>query len=260
MAPLLTGKSLAETKRGFRIRQGAATKYSMYGRAVTVKGHSPAFSGRFSISAPLPPAVPSFAEVVSDVDDPSGLVVNLNLLPAVPTALVGSVDDNLVNQFIQHFRRQFFRGGVLSDAFQKLLEVVGFLLAVVNQRLQFPNDLPHLLLLLLVLRGEFVKPLRAEPSRHHVLVDTLEQHIQVLVPPFQRHNVQLGLFHGGLALEVDFLNFPFDKSRFKLLDVGQDTLHVGQHDLLQRHRPDKVGSTSPSVAAVVAAVEEILIR
>ncbi len=36
----------------------------MYGRAVTVKGHSPAFSGRFPFLAPLPPAVPGFAEVV----------------------------------------------------------------------------------------------------------------------------------------------------------------------------------------------------
>ena len=62
---------------------------------MTVKGHSPAFSGRFPIFTPLSSAVPGFTEVVSDVNDPSGLVVNLNLLPAVPTALVGSVDDNL---------------------------------------------------------------------------------------------------------------------------------------------------------------------
>ena len=62
----------------------------MYRRTVTVKGHSPAFSGRFSISAPLSPAVPGFTEVVSDVDDPSGLVVNLNLLPTVSTAPLGS--------------------------------------------------------------------------------------------------------------------------------------------------------------------------
>ncbi len=76
----------------------------MYGRAVTVKSHSPAFSGRFSISVPLSSAVPGFTEVVSDVDDPNSLVVNLNLLPTVPTALVGSVDDDLVNQLVQHFR------------------------------------------------------------------------------------------------------------------------------------------------------------
>ena len=75
------------------------------------------------------------------------------------TALVRSVDDDLVNQFVQHFRRQFFRVGVLADAFQKLPEVVGFLFAIVDQRLQFPNDLLCLLLLLFVLRGEFVKQL-----------------------------------------------------------------------------------------------------
>ena len=116
----------------------------MYGMAVTVKSHSPAFSGRFSISVPLSSAVPGFTEVVSDVDDPSGLVVNLNLLPTVPTALVGSVDDDLVNQLVQHFRCQFFRVGVLADTFQELLEIVDFLFAIVNQRLQFPNggDLP----------------------------------------------------------------------------------------------------------------------
>ena len=177
----------------------------------------------------------------------------------MPTALVRSVDDNLVNQFIQHFRRQFFRVGVLADAFQKLPEVVGFLFAIFDQRLQFPDDLSHLLLLLLVLRGELVKSLRIEPSRHHVLVDALEQHVQILIPPLQRHNVQFCLFHGGLALEIAFLHFPFDKSGFKLLDIGQDTLHVGQYDLLQCHRPDKVGGASPGVAAVVAAVEEVLI-
>ena len=59
----------------------------MYGRAVTVKGHSPAFSGRFSLFAPLSSAVPGFTEVISDVDDPSGLVVNLNLLSAMSTDL-----------------------------------------------------------------------------------------------------------------------------------------------------------------------------
>ena len=226
---------------------------------MTVKGHSPAFSGRFPLFTPLSSAVPGFTEVVSDVDDPSGLVVNLNLLPAVSATFVRSVDDDLVNQFVQHFRRQFFRVGVLADTFQKLPEVVGFLLTIVNQRLQFPNDLPYLLLLLLVLRGEFVKPLRAEPSRHHVLIDALEQDIQVLVPTLQRHNVQLGLFHRGLALEVGLLHLPFDKSRFKLLNIGQNALHVGQHDFFQRHRPDKVCGASPCVAAVVAAVEEVLI-
>ena len=111
----------------------------MYGRAVTVKGHSPAFSGRFSISVPLSSVVPGSTEVVSDVNDSSGLVVNLNLLPTVPTALVGSVDDNLVNQLVQHFRCQFFRVGVLADTFQELPEIVGFLFAIVNQRLQFLN-------------------------------------------------------------------------------------------------------------------------
>ncbi len=75
------------------------------------------------------------------------------------TALVRSVDDDLVNQFVQHFRRQFFRVSILADTFQELPEVVGVLFAIVNQRLQFPNDLPYLLLLLFVLRGEFVKQL-----------------------------------------------------------------------------------------------------
>ena len=102
---------------------------------MTVKGHSPAFSGRFPLFTPLSSAVPGFTEVVSDVNDPSGLVVNLNLLPAVPTALVGSVDDDLVNQFVQHFRRQFFRVGILADAFQKLPQIVGFLFPIVDQRL-----------------------------------------------------------------------------------------------------------------------------
>ena len=133
----------------FYVRQGCDCKRSQ----------SCTFSGRFPFFTPLTPAVPGFTEVVSDVDDPSGLVVNLNLLPAVPTALVGSVDDDLVNQFVQHFRRQFFRVGILSDTFQELPEVVGVLFAIVNQRLQFPNDLPYLLLLLFVLRGEFVKQL-----------------------------------------------------------------------------------------------------
>ena len=89
----------------------------MYHRTVTVKGHSPTFLGRFLISVPLSSAAPGFTEVVSDVDDPSGLVVNLNLLLTVPTALAGSVDDDLVNQFVQHFHRQFIRVGILADAF-----------------------------------------------------------------------------------------------------------------------------------------------
>ena len=161
----------------------------MYGRTVTVKGHSPTFSGRFSIFAPLSSAILGFTEVVSDVDDSSGLVVNLDLLPAVPTARVGSVDDDLVNQFIQHFRRQFFRVGVLSDTFEELMKVIGFLLTAVNERLLISNDLPHLSLLLLILRGELIKPLRGEPSSHHVLIDAFEQYIQILIPSFQNHNV-----------------------------------------------------------------------
>ena len=72
--------------------------------------------------------------------------------------------------------------------------------------------------------------------------------------------VQFGLFHGGLVLDIGFFYFPFDESRFKLLDIGQNSLHVGQHDLLQRHSPDKVGRAGPCVAAVAAAVEEVLIR
>jgi hypothetical protein len=126
---------------------------------VTVTGHSPASSGRFPFLTPLPPAVPGFTGVASNVDDPSGLVVNLYFLSAMSTALVRSVDDDLVNQFVQHFRRQFFRVSILADTFQELPEVVGVLFAIVNQRLQFPNDLPYLLLLLFVLRGEFVKQL-----------------------------------------------------------------------------------------------------
>jgi len=61
-------------------------------------------------------------------------------------------------------------------------------------------------------------------------------------------------------LEVGFLHFPFYKGRFKLLDIGQDTFHVSQHDLLQRHRSDIVGGANPGIAAVVTAVEEVLIR
>ena len=64
--------------------------------------------------------------------------------------------------------RQFFRGGVLADIFQELPEVKGFLPAIADQRLQLPDDLAYLLLL--ILRGELVKPLRADPSRRHVLV------------------------------------------------------------------------------------------
>ena len=60
-------------------------------------------------------------------------------------------------------------------------------------------------------------------------------------------------------LDIGLFQFPLDKSRFKLLDIGQDTLHVCQHDLLQRHRPDKMGSAGSCVAAIVAAVEEVLI-
>ena len=71
----------------------------------------------------------------------------------MPTALVGSVDNNLVNQFVQHFRRQFFRVGVLADALKELLEVMRFLLTIVDEGLQLPNDLPYLLLLLLILSG-----------------------------------------------------------------------------------------------------------
>ena len=81
-------------------------------------------------------------------------------------------------------------------------------------------------LLLRVLRGEFVKPLRAELFRHHVLIDVLEHHIQILIPLLQRHHIQLGLFYTGLAFDVRFFYLTFDKGRFKLLDIDQDVLHV----------------------------------
>lgn len=74
----------------------------------------------------------------------------------MPTALVEGVDDNFVNHFVQDFHRQFFRGSVLSDTFQKFSEVVGFLFVVINQRLQRSSDLPHLILLFLVLHTSLI--------------------------------------------------------------------------------------------------------
>ena len=102
---------------------------------MTVKGHSPAFLGCFLLSAPLPSAVSNFTEVISDVDDPRCPVVNLNLLPAVPIALLRSMDDDFANHFVQHFRRQFFRIGVFLDIFEELLEIACFMLTIFNKRL-----------------------------------------------------------------------------------------------------------------------------
>ena len=67
------------------------------------------------------------------------------------------------------------------------------------------------------------------------------------------------LFHGGLAFDVSFFHLPFHKGRFKRLHIGQNALHVGQHDFLQRHRSNEMGGAGSRVAAVVAAVEEVLV-
>ena len=99
----------------------------------------------------------------------------------MPTAFVGSVDDDLVNQFIQHFRCKFFRVGVLSDTFEELLKVIGFLLSIVNERPQFSNDLPHLSLLLLILRGELIKPLRGKSSS--LFESWFEEQLLPALPP-----------------------------------------------------------------------------
>ena len=80
-------------------------------------------------------AVEGNAVLIGNIDNARGLVVNLYLLFSVAAALVGSVYHNSVNQIVQDFRSEFLRIGVFAYIPQKLLKVVLFLLAAVNQLL-----------------------------------------------------------------------------------------------------------------------------
>ena len=80
-------------------------------------------------------AVEGNAVLIGNIDNARCLVVNLYLLFSVAAALVGSVYHNSVNQIVQDFRSEFLRIGVFAYIPQKLLKVVLFLLAAVNQLL-----------------------------------------------------------------------------------------------------------------------------
>ena len=79
------------------------------------------------------PAVEGNAVLIGNIDNARGLVVNLYLLFSVAAALVGSVYHNSVNQIVQDFRSEFLRIGVFAYILQKLLKVMLFLFAAVNQ-------------------------------------------------------------------------------------------------------------------------------
>ena len=81
------------------------------------------------------PAVEGNAVLIGNVDNSRSLVVNFNLLLSVAAALVWSVYHDFVNQIIQDFRCKLLRIGILANILQKLLKVVLFLLAAVNQLL-----------------------------------------------------------------------------------------------------------------------------
>ena len=79
------------------------------------------------------PAVEGNAVLIGNVDNTRSLVVNLNLLLSVAAAFVRSVYHDFVNQIVQDFRREFLGIGVFANILQKLLKVVLFLFAAVNQ-------------------------------------------------------------------------------------------------------------------------------
>ena len=63
---------------------------------------------------PLSSAVACYGEIIGDIDDANGFVVDINLLPPVSAAFVGSVYNDFVNQVVDNLRSQFCRIGVLA--------------------------------------------------------------------------------------------------------------------------------------------------
>ena len=196
-----------------------------------------------------------------DGDCPNAIIVDGEALHPGPVDLHRLVDFDVLHQLVQHPARELFGPRVLADSRHKNIRRHSLAPGALNALLQGFDLAPQLLLLVLVLGGHPGEPFLRQPSRHHVLVDTLEQGIKL--PVAGCGGVQLLLDHPALVLRRLLGEAHHHGGELLLIaahKAGQ-TPDLGQHHLLQKIRPDIVGGgTGSPVALIVGAVEILNLR
>ena len=172
--------------------------------------------------------------VCGNVDDSHIRIVNVNSLRPLAVLLDRFVDNNLVYQCVQNFRRQLFHTGIFPCNGNQLFYIVYRCVGLPDLLGEFSDFRSDFLLLRFVPFGQPVELLVGEFSRGIVLIGLAEQIVdlpQTLFMLFRKCLLLPDLVLLVRHLAIDML---LDKDTFKLLQIGQKLLQLLLRQLLQR--------------------------
>lgn len=96
--------------------------------------------------------------------------MDINLLDAVSTGFIGSMDNNFFNKRIEQFGEQLIGNSVLTDNFQKTIHIYRLPLAGFDNFAELVGAYLQSFLLLLVICGHFCKAVICHLTNHMILI------------------------------------------------------------------------------------------
>ena len=118
-----------------------------------------------------------------EVKPPDKLQINLDLLCSISIHLFRGMDDDFLNELVNHRRSQFRKIRVLLCQSEEPFHVGGVLLKAVQRRLRLRDGLPERCLFLLIPGKESVKAFLSNASHRIGFVQFLDDGVQFLTAP-----------------------------------------------------------------------------
>ena len=196
-----------------------------------------------------------------DCDFSHAVIMDAKPLLPRPINFLGIVNFDFLNQLVEHPGRELTCAGVLSHQRDEHIRGHGLAALLLDFGAEFFDFLHQLFLLVLIPSGHFRKTVIGELAGNIVLIDAFKQSVQFFVSCKQGFQFLLLQLAVGLRRLLGVPDHRFQK--FVLIEAGElrQAPYLAKHHLFQKIHSDIVGgSTAPTVALIVGAVEILDLR